>query len=420
MESDWQSAISILVATLGGAAIGMERQHSGHATGHMSRFGGLRTFTLLGMMAGAAGLLWLNGFGGMAVALVSGGVGLVLLSYWASLREDLDATTETAALVVLAAGFLSGQGAWRLSSGMVAVTTVLLAEKSRLHMLAEGVPGAGLRAGFRFGLMALVVLPLLPEGPFGPGIGVKPRELWMIVLLISGLSFVGYVARLVVGAKRGYVLTGLLGGLVSSTNVTLALSRLSRKMPGQAEALALGVLTACTVMYLRVAVVSSLLNPALGVKLVRYWLLPALTGAAVAWWGVRRHVSGSELEGEKAEANPLEVGAALQMAVLFQLVLYGISWMRDWFGQAGLMWSGAVLGLTDVDALTISMARSAGEEDHLRAAAMAVGVGCLTNSGFKLAVALVLGRGQFRKYAVGLFGLLAATAVAGLIWGWRG
>ena len=220
MDKDLQSVLGILVASLGGAAIGIERQHSGHASGPHSRFAGLRTFTLLGGIAGISAYLWIRGFEVPGTILLAGAAALILAAYFAASRKDIDATTEVAALIVLAAGFLSGIGFWALSSGIIAVTSVLLVEKSRLHTLIERLPDAGLQAGFRFALMALVVLPLLPEGPYGPLGGIRPRELWMIVLLISGLSFIGYVASLVVGAGRGYVVTGLLGGLISSTNVT--------------------------------------------------------------------------------------------------------------------------------------------------------------------------------------------------------
>ncbi len=415
LESDWNSALSLLIAALGGAAIGMERQHSGHATGPHSRFGGLRTFTLLGLTAGAAGLFWAYQMQAVATAMLAAAAGLVLLAYFAAMRVEIDATTEVAALVVLASGFLAGQGAWKLSSGMIAATAVLLSEKTRLHALAESLPDVGLRAGFRFGLMALVVLPLLPEGPFGPGGGVRPRELWLIVLLISGLSFTGYVARLAVGARQGYVLTGLLGGIISSTNVTLTLSKISVKETAHANSLAIGVLTACTVMYLRVATVSTILNTDLGLKLLPYWIPPALTGALITYIGLKR--KSTPTEATAAPENPLAVGSALQMAALFQMVLFGINLMRNWFGQAGLLWSGAVLGLTDVDALTISMSRSAEKVEDVATAALAIAIGCLTNSFFKLGVALVIGRGKFRQMAAAIFAALIFAAGVGIAWG---
>ena len=204
----------LLIATLGGAAVGLERQWSGHALGPSARFAGIRTFTMLGAVGGLAGWLWLTGVTTLAAVLLGGGVAIVAAAYFAGSRRDIDGTTEVAALVVLAAGVLAGLGSVTLASGIFALVTLLLVEKSRLHALVGRLDDVGLRSGVRFGVMALVVLPLLPEGPYGPLGGVRPRELWMLVLFFSGLSFAGFVARRVVGPGRGYFVTGLLGGLI--------------------------------------------------------------------------------------------------------------------------------------------------------------------------------------------------------------
>lgn len=414
MELDSSTAIGFLIAAAGGAVIGLERQHSGHASGPDAHFGGLRTFSLLGMMAGAAGLLWANQFATAGAILLAAASALIVAAYVAASRHDIDATTEMAGLVVLAAGTMAGLGWWAFSSAIFAVTSLLLFEKSRLHALTENLPDAGLQAGFRFAVMALVVLPLLPEGPYGPWGGVRPRELWVMVLLISGMSFAGYAARCFVGAGQGYVVTGMLGGLVSSTNTTLTLSRQSASEPASGTALAIGVIAACTVMYLRVAVAVAMLNPALNLELAPLWVPPSVAGAALTWFGLRR--KDAQADAGPAPSNPLAFVASLQMALLFQAVLFMIHAVRGSFGDAGLLLSGAVLGLTDVDALTISMAKLNGTGHDLTTAALAIGVGCLANSFFKLGVAMVLGRGQFRKVVGAGFAVMIVAAAAGLAW----
>ncbi len=405
MDNSWERVVGLAVAALGGAAVGVDRQRKG------DEFAGVRTFTLMGGLAGAAGLLWAD-YAPLATVLLAGAVGLVVAAYVRVSRTDVGATTEAAALVVLAAGVLAGLGEWKLASGMIAMTSVLLAEKSRLHEWAEKLPDEGLRSGFRFGLMALVVLPLLPEGPYGPWGGVKPRELWIVVLLISGLNFLGYAARAMVGPGKGSVLSGLLGGLVSSTNVTLSFARTSAKEAGAGGALALGVITACTVMYVRVGVATAILNPALAWAVLPYVAVPAVVGMGFAGWGLYRDkaAGGTAETGE----NPLQVGAALQMAVLFQAVLFGLRWAREWGGGAGLVLSGAVLGLTDVDALTIAMAKS---DAVVGTAALAVAVGCMANTVVKLGIALVVGRGEFRRSAAWGFVALLMGAGVGILLG---
>ena len=322
----------------------------------------------------------------------------------------MDGTTEMAALMVLAAGLLAGLGNGRVASGLFAGTALLLVEKSRLHSLVRKIPGTGISAGARFAVMALVVLPLLPEGPYGPWGGVRPRDLWMLVLFFSSLSFAGYVARRLAGPGRGYVLTGFLGGLISSTNVTWTFSRLSRREPELAGPLALGVVAACTVMYLRVFTALLVLERRMAVEVLPYLALPAAIGVGLVLFGLWRNPASKD-DAKPAE-NPLELRAALQMAVLFQAVLYAVYWAREWGGSAGLVTSGAVLGLTDVDALTLSMARTATDP----AARVALLAGVLSNGVLKLVVAVGMGGGRFRRLAGTGLGVLALASALGLVW----
>jgi uncharacterized membrane protein (DUF4010 family) len=392
-----------LIAVLGGAAVGMERQRSGHAEAHL---GGIRTLALLGGAAGIAGYLWRLGFAGAAVVLLGGCVAIVVTGYLAASRLDLDATTEAATLVVVAAGFVAGLGSWALSSGIIALTALLLVEKTKLHAWSEKIPEEAFRASFRFAVMALVVLPLLPEGPFGGGVGFRPRELWIVVLLLSGISFLGFAAHCVWGVGRGAMVSGLLGGLVSSTNTTLAFSRKSRGDAKAHAGLALGAVAASTVMFARVLVVGAVLEPKLSLAALRYLMPPLAVGALLVSLGLRRHAQESgEVE---APRNPLEVGAALQMAALFQAVLLGLDYVRGVWGEGGLVASAAVLGLTDVDALTMSMAR--GAKANAAQASLALAVGCAANTAFKGGIALALGQGEYRRWAaLGLAALLGAT-----------
>jgi uncharacterized membrane protein (DUF4010 family) len=143
-----------------------------------ARFGGVRTFTLLGGVAGLAGWLTTLQLVGLAVVLVSGAGALVITGYLAASRREVDATTEAAALVVIGAGLVAGLGWIAVASGIVAISTLLLVEKSQLHALVGRIDDDELRAAARFGVMAVVILPLLPEGPFGPFGGVRPRALW--------------------------------------------------------------------------------------------------------------------------------------------------------------------------------------------------------------------------------------------------
>ena len=408
--------VGLLIAALGGAAIGVERQWSGHAEGPHAHFGGIRTFTMLGLMAGLAGWLWTIGVTWLAVVLVAGAVGLVVAAYVRASRTDVDGTTEVAALVVLTAGVLAGIGHVQVASAIIAIASLLLVEKSRLHGWVRRIDDMDLRAAARFAVMALVVLPLLPEGPFGPLGGIRPRELWALVLFFSGLSFLGHLLRRGVGPEQGYLLGGLAGGLLSSTNVTWTFARLSRAEPDLARSLAFGAVAANAVLYPRVLVVTAVLNAPLWPVLVRYLAAPAIVAIVVAGAGAlaaRRLTTGTRVP---EQGNPLQLASALQMAALFQAVLMLVHLARVTQGATGVYVSAAVLGLTDVDALTLSMARDVAQAISLETAARAIAIGVLANTLLKAGLALVLGAGSFRVIAAGALVAMAIAAATALAW----
>ena len=406
--------IGLLIAALGGAAVGLERQWSGHADGPAARFAGIRTFTMLGAVGGFSGWLWTLGVTAPAAILFAGGVALVAAAYLAASRQDIDGTTEVAALVVMAAGVLAGMGSITLASGTIALTTLLLIEKSRLHSLVRRIDDVGLQSGARFAVMALVVLPLLPEGPYGPLGGLRPREIWMLVLFFSGLSFAGYLARRLVGPGHGYLVTGLLGGLVSSTNTTFTFARASKADAASARALAFGAVAANAMLYPRVMVATAILNPDVVAPLMPYLVAPAAVAGLFAAAGVRP--SSPAGAPHLTQRNPLQLVAALQMALLFQGVLMAVHLAREEFGQSGVFTSAAVLGLTDVDALTVSMARGVAQTISPAVAATAIAVGVLSNTAMKLGLALIFGSAGFKVIAGGALALmLAAIGAAALV-----
>jgi uncharacterized membrane protein (DUF4010 family) len=403
----------LLIAALGGTAVGIERQWSGHAEGPEARFAGVRTFTLLGGLGGLSGVLWGLGLTGPAVVLLTGAAAITIAAYVAASRRDVDGTTEVAALVVVGAGLLAGIGSYRLASGIIALTCLLLVEKSRLHALVARIDDVGLRAGARFAVMALVVLPVLPEGPYGPFGGIRPRELWALVLFFSGLSFLGYGARRILGPSHGYLVAGLLGGLVSSTNVTFTFARASRTEAAADRALAFGAVAANAVLYPRVLVAVTVLNPPLLPLLFRYLVLPGFVAAVAVGVGLRR--ARSATAGVSGMTNPLQLTAALQMALVFQMVLMLVRFAGDVWGRAGVFGSAAVLGLTDVDALTVSMARGVAYTVSLETAGVAIAIGVLANTVLKLAIALALGNPRFQKIVGGTLALMSLSAAATLL-----
>jgi uncharacterized membrane protein (DUF4010 family) len=405
---------NILVATFGGAVIGLERQWSGHATGPNARFAGVRTFTLIGGLSGVTGWLCASGLVPVALVLLGGLMGLIVAAYARASSRDIDGTTETAAVVTSAAGVAAGLGYVALASGIIAVTSLLLVEKPRLHALVSRIDEPEMRAGIRFAVMAVVILPLLPEGPYGPLGGIRPRTLWALVLFFSGLSFVGYVARRIAGPRQGYALAGLLGGLVSSTNVTLTFARLSRDHRSPRAALAAGVLGACALLFIRVEVASAVLSQPLALRLVPVFLPAFVIGAAAFLFGLRwKKGEGADREGP---GNPLEFRSAIQMTALFQAVLFLIHFVQSRFGASGIVVTGALLGLTDMDALTLSMGRQAAAGTAVDVAALALTTGIVSNTVVKLLIGVTVGHGVFRLLVgAGLAAIGVALVVAMLV-----
>jgi uncharacterized membrane protein (DUF4010 family) len=412
---DLTAAARLAVAALGGAAIGLERQWSGHASGPHARFGGIRTFTLLGALGGVAGWLAISGLMPLAVILAGGAAATIVAGYVAASREDVDGTTEIAAFVALAAGMVAGAGQLALASGVAAATTVLLLEKSRLHTMVTRIDDAALRASARFAALALVILPLLPTGPYGPLDAIRPRELWLLVLFFSGLSFAGWLARRLVGPRQGTIVSGLLGGVISSTAVTLTFARQSRAASAPGLALAAGAIGACTIMLLRVAVACAVLNPALALTIPRHTGAAFVVGAAMvlAIWRMDR----SSPVDEAATQSPLQLTTALQMTVLFQLVLIVILVVQARWSSTALVATSALVGLTDLDALTLSLARSTVAPSAVRTAGVALAAGVLANTLLKLAVAVIVGRGSFRAATAAGLGTVAAVIVVALLIG---
>lgn len=421
LTTEAEIAGRLAVAALVGLAIGIEREWSGHASGPSARFAGARTFFLLGSLGGFAGWLANDGRVPMALVFVVGGLSLTVAAYVVAVVRgaSVDGTTEAAATLVLMLGVVAGMGYLVVASGSAALVVLVLAEKTRIHAFVDHIGQHELQAGLYFAVLALVILPILPEGPYGPLGGIRPRGLWTVVLIFSGLNFAGYVARRALGENRGYGATGALGGLVSSTAVTLTFSRQSRESRGLEAPLGFGVLAACTMLVPRLLVATLVLEASLTPILALYLLPPLLVGIGSVVIGLRRPVPKSAAPRDAKTENPLQLGSALRMALAFQVVLMAVYAAQQWFGDRGVLTTAALLGLTDMDALTYSMTRLVQTSGAIALAARAIAIGVLANTIFKLGLTLIMGSPAFRRVAsTGLF-LLGLASLLGLWLGSR-
>lgn len=406
----------LAIAALAGMAVGLEREWSGHATGPHARFAGIRTFFLIGAIGGISGWLLDSAAPLVAAALLLATGALIVAAYLTAAgrgAQAIDGTTETVAILVLGVGLLAGMGFLRVASGAVAVILLVLGEKDLIRRFVGRIGQEEMRAALQFAVLALVVLPLLPEGPIERLGGMEPRALWAVVLLFSGLNFAGYLARRALGDSRGYPVMGALGGLVSSTLVTLSFSRQSRQEPASALPMAIGTVAACTVLIPRVLGVTLILNPAL-LPRAALGLAPIFTlGVLLVLLGWKHLLEGNPGHPPPPPRNPLQFRSALLMGLGFQVVLILLREVTQRFGEAGVLASAAVLGLTDMDALTYGMNRLAEAPELVALAAMAITLGVTVNSAFKSLLGGVLGSGPYRRLILPALLLLTAAGAGG-------
>lgn len=401
-------------AALGlGMLIGLERERT---RGTEKTFAGVRTFSLVALLGAAsvyvgeqAGLPWIVGLVFFAI------MALVVAAYQVTARNgSIGATTEVSVLLTFLIG---GMCAWDQVdvAGAVAVAgMVLLALKGWLHDLAKRIEPSDVEATLKFAIITLIVLPLVPNTNYGPeGLEViNPYKTWLMVVLIAGLNFAGYILVKVVGREHGLGITGLLGGLVSSTAVTLSFSQRSRVEPGLAPVLALAILLAWTVMFFRVVVEVGVVNISLAKEVALGMVLMGAVSLAICFM-LWRHGRSTEKAEVESGHNPFELREAIKFGLLFGVVIFAASAAQVYFGEAGLYLAGALAGLTDVDAIALSMA-SLAQQDPANSgpAARTIVIAVISNTMVKCGMAIWFGAPSMRKTMIPITGALALSGVA--------
>ncbi|WP_216821663.1 DUF4010 domain-containing protein [Uliginosibacterium sp. TH139] len=397
------------IALLIGALLGVEREKKKADTQKPS-FAGIRTFMLLSETGALAA--WLSAQNAMPAIFVTTLIGLLILiaaAYLLEKRADaasIGITTELAGLSVFLLGAAVMLGQVAIAVGLAVINTALLALKDPLHGAIQKLGKDDIFAGLKLLIASFIVLPLLPQQAVDPWAALNPYKLWLLVVLISALSLVGYVAMRWLGSARGVAVTGLTGGLVSSTAVTLSLARESRSAADPArqldDAYAAGVLIAWSVMFVRVLVMVTLLNVALLRPLLAPFTAMLLVNAALAGWyyhqSLRDMAHQIERVGVVPLKNPFSLWAATKFGLLFAVVLLLVELARRSFSASGLIYVAVLAGMTDVDAITLSMVDFARAPEQLQLAAYAVVAAVWANTLAKAALTLVLGsRGMARR-----------------------
>jgi uncharacterized membrane protein (DUF4010 family) len=417
VSEELQAFYYLSVALAIGLLIGVERGWKEREAGEGGRVAGVRTYGLIGLLGGGSALLAEHlGPLAMGLALV-GCAGMLTAAYVVNLRrgnEDVGITSLVAGLLTFVLGALAAVGEVSIAAASAVVTTLLLGYKPLIHSWVGAMEGTELRAGIKLLLISVVLLPVLPNQGYGPWQALNPYAIWWMVVLIAAISFVGYFAVKIGGARRGVVFTGLFGGLASSTAVTLHFSRMARGDAAMAPILATGVLLACGTMFPRMLLIASIFNPDLFAPM----LVPAAVMAllvylpGVLYW---RSQTYRKTDTDSPLKNPLDLKTALSFGLVLALVMLLGAVLQNRFGESGVLALAAASGVADVDAITLSLARMSAGDLALRVAVMGVVIAASVNSLTKGGMAIVIG-GQDIGLRVGL--PLLASAIGGLVSAW--
>ena len=384
---------SLAIVLMLGFAIGMQRTLTYMRSGEHT-FGGSRTFALIAL--GGFLAAWLDKLYTGTVLVVAAVLGLLLLvsySLKVTKTQRWGMTTQIAALVTYLLGVLAyrGEVLWAVFIGVLVI--ILLEIKPRLQALERHIGPTDVNAVILLLAMSFVILPILPDRMIGPWHLFNPYKTWMMAVIIAAISFIGYVAIKVLGQKHGVFLTGAAGGLISSTAVSISLSQMFRRQYELINNYAGGIAIACTFMYLRVLFEAFVIHPELAWRLTPAYLGAAGSGLLYSWW-FYRHSKAAEinLENSAITKNPLQLSEAIKFGILFGIIYGAIALVQTRYGNLGVYLVALFSGLTDVDAITLSLSEMAKDGKLVETAAMnGIVIASVTNSIVKLGIVYWLG-----------------------------
>jgi uncharacterized membrane protein (DUF4010 family) len=415
-------ARNFAIALFIGALVGIEREKSKASTDPFAT-GGIRTFILFAEAGAVAA--WLSvqlATTWIFVASVLAIAGLVVAGYIAHARarpDDMGITTEAAAIAVCLLGGATLFGYPEVAVGLAIVTSSVLAFKQPIHGLVDKIGTDDLYAGLKLLIATFIALPLLPNRALDPWDALNPYRLWLLVILISGLSLTGYIAVRWLGQGRGTAVTAVAGGLVSSTAVTLSFSRRSEEggRGASAELLAGGILLAWVVMFARVVIEVAVVNPRLLPPLVAPLAAMGVAAVVSAGWLLRRSAKPARSEETAVPLkNPFSLRSAIQFALFFAAVLLVVALVQTYLPGRGLYAVAALAGLTDVDAIALSMASCTSQGTCTTETGVAsIVIATISNTLTKCGMVVALAAASMRGPILASTGAIVAAGLAALL-----
>ena len=357
--SEQKIIIQLAVALLLGALTGLERGWATREQKSGERVAGMRTYALVGLLGGITALLSLKVTPWVLPASLLAVCVAAVMAYRVRMLQmrDYSITGIIGILLTFCFGAVAVAVDIAVAATAAVITTIILDNKNEIHSALNRLQEHELDAALKLLLISVVMLPLLPNEGIGPGGMLNPYEIWWMVVLIASISFVGYFAMRVGGTEKGILFTSLFAGLASSTALTLHFSRLARQTAQISPLLSSGILIACGTMYLRILLYCAMINPALLGHLTLPLLIMTLVlylPALLIW---RKHRNGTRVEQPALSSNPLDLKSALLLGALLTVILLMASVLQQWLGNAGIYVLATVSGITDVDAITLSLTR---------------------------------------------------------------
>ena len=413
IEGGYQSLLARLLISAGiGLLIGTEREYSHRVVEKEESFAGVRTYTFIGLFGFLAAFLGERIGGWILIAALLGFVTLVIVTYVMTARSgSFGITSELSAILTFLLGVLVFDGHILFAILVAVIVTGLLSLKFKLHRLIATFTPEDIRAIIQFVIISALVMPFLPEENFGPRDVWNLREIWTMVILVTGIGLAGYLLSKIVGTKKGTLLTGILGGLVSSTATTLGFSKQARAKTGASQMLAtVSIIAATATLYPRILLETWAVNRDLAMQMLAPIMFITLVAFGIAYAVHRRE--GSAKVAEVPLTNPLNFTVALQFALIYMAVQWLMSLASERYHAEGLYMASMVFGATDMDAITLSIARKNLDPESLQGVT-AVLLATLSNTVMKYLIVVFFGDRVLRKYVgIGFGAIFIATVIA--------
>ncbi|HCE53781.1 MAG TPA: MgtC/SapB family protein [Lutibacter sp.] len=407
--------IRMLVTVGIGFVLGLEREFSKHSK-NMEVFAGIRTFTIVALLGFLTTYLSIIFTYWIFIAGFLGVLSIVAISYWVtSVKGEIGSTTEFAVIFTFLLGGLILVGSINLSLALTVVTLVLLSLKLTFRTMIGQLTQNELYAFVRFVVVALLILPFLPNEFYGPYDVINPREVGWIIVLISGIGFVGYILMKFLGTDRGILLTSILGGLVSSTFVTFTFSKKSKETPELSKIYAVGIFAAATIMVIRVLLLVFIFNKAMLAGLVLPLFIVLLTAFGIALFFYKSQFGKPHTIDKIVLGDPLNIKNAVFFGIFYMGILLLVSYANHIYGAKGIYVSSAISALTDIDAIAISVSKLGGTTMNFLIAQNAILLAVLSNTVVKIGIAVFMGSIALKKYVLIGYGCIFIAGIVGFL-----